>query len=84
MTCSRCRKESPPGAKFCVECAAPLARQCRKCGGGLPAGAKFCPECATAVRTPAEEARFGSPNAYTPRHLADKILTSRSALEGER
>jgi class 3 adenylate cyclase len=25
-----------------------------------------------------------SPASYTPRHLADKILTSRSALEGER
>ena len=34
--------------------------------------------------TPTEAARFGSPQAYTPRHLADKILTSRSALEGER
>ncbi|MCJ7795567.1 MAG: hypothetical protein MUQ56_02160, partial [Thermoleophilia bacterium] len=24
------------------------------------------------------------PRAYTPKHLADKILTSRAALEGER
>jgi hypothetical protein len=28
--------------------------------------------------------RFGSPEAYTPRPLAEKILTSKSALEGER
>jgi class 3 adenylate cyclase/tetratricopeptide (TPR) repeat protein len=28
--------------------------------------------------------RFTSPGTYTPRHLAEKILTSRSALEGER
>src|SRR4030095_10150758 len=77
-------KESPPGAKFCVECAAPLALACAKCGSRLPAGAKFCPECANPVGAPAEAARFGSPQAYTPRHLADKILTSRSALEGER
>ena len=27
---------------------------------------------------------FGAPDSYTPRHLAEKILTSRSALEGER
>jgi class 3 adenylate cyclase len=27
---------------------------------------------------------FTSPQAYTPRYLAEKILTSRSALEGER
>jgi len=25
-----------------------------------------------------------SPDAYTPKHLAEKILTSKSALEGER
>src|SRR5205814_4284549 len=28
--------------------------------------------------------RFASPESYTPRHLAEKILTSRAALEGER
>src|SRR5438477_124599 len=28
--------------------------------------------------------KFHSPHVYTPKHLAEKILTSRSALEGER
>jgi len=28
--------------------------------------------------------RFSSPDTYTPKHLAEKILTSRAALEGER
>ncbi|HSP71421.1 MAG TPA: adenylate/guanylate cyclase domain-containing protein, partial [Gaiellaceae bacterium] len=28
--------------------------------------------------------RFASPQAYTPKHLAEKILGSRSAIEGER
>jgi class 3 adenylate cyclase/tetratricopeptide (TPR) repeat protein len=28
--------------------------------------------------------RFASPQSYTPKHLAERILTSRSALEGER
>ena len=32
----------------------------------------------------AEPFRFGSPDAYTPKHLAERIMTSRSALEGER
>jgi class 3 adenylate cyclase/tetratricopeptide (TPR) repeat protein len=32
----------------------------------------------------AEPRRFASPDAYTPEHLARKIMTSRSALEGER
>jgi len=28
--------------------------------------------------------RLAAPESYTPTHLAEKILTSRSALEGER
>ncbi len=32
----------------------------------------------------APPARFASPRGYTPGHLAEKILTSRGALEGER
>jgi len=51
----------------------------------VSATAKFCPECAHPVAgaTP-PEARFASPQSYTPKHLAEKILTSKSALEGER
>jgi hypothetical protein len=30
----------------------------------------------------AAAARFTSPDAYTPKHLAEKILISKSALEG--
>ena len=91
MTCPRCQQENPPQAKFCLECATPLARQCANCGTPLPASAKFCLECAHpagASRTEpgrAEaQALFSSPEAYTPRHLAEKIVTSKAALEGER
>ncbi len=84
MRCPRCQHENPPQAKFCIECAASLARTCPNCGTPLPAVAKFCPECAHPAGAPAGEPRFASPEAYTPKHLAEKILTSRSALEGER
>jgi class 3 adenylate cyclase/tetratricopeptide (TPR) repeat protein len=85
MKCPRCQHENRPGAKFCEECAASLARTCSNCGSQLSATAKFCPECAHPVAgaTP-PEARFASPQSYTPKHLAEKILTSKSALEGER
>jgi class 3 adenylate cyclase len=44
---------------------------------------KFCGQCATPlIATPSMAAP--SPQAYTPAHLAEKILTSRAALEGER
>ena len=85
MKCPRCQHENQPGAKFCQECSAPLARVCTNCGCRLPEGAKFCPECARAVApTPSIPARFGTPEDYTPKHLAERILLSKDALEGER
>src|SRR2546427_2022707 len=87
MKCPRCQHENEAGAKFWEECAAPLARACAECGRQLSPTAKFCPECAypTGLSTaPPPEQRFGSPEAYTPKHLAEKILTSKSSVEGER
>jgi len=84
MQCPRCQHENPPKAKFCEECAAPLARTCSNCGTQLSPTAKFCPECAHPVAAGPAEPRFASPESYTPKHLAEKILTSRAALEGER
>ncbi len=87
MLCPRCHTENPPQAKFCLECAFPLARSCPNCGTPLPPTAKFCPECAHPVTGPGpipSLPRFASPQAYTPKHLAQKILISKSALEGER
>src|SRR5215475_15741006 len=84
MKCPRCQQENPPRAKFCLECAAPLALQCGNCGTQLPSGAKFCFECATPVSVPARTQRFASPESYTPKHLAERIINSKAALEGER
>jgi class 3 adenylate cyclase/tetratricopeptide (TPR) repeat protein len=85
MQCPRCQHANPPQAKFCLECGTRLALTCALCGTELPAGAKFCLECGQPVSgLSAGPSRFTSPEAYTPKHLAEKILTSRSALEGER
>jgi pimeloyl-ACP methyl ester carboxylesterase len=46
MLCPRCRHDNRPGARFCEECATPLARRCASCGAELSGTAKFCPECA--------------------------------------
>jgi class 3 adenylate cyclase/DNA-binding IscR family transcriptional regulator len=84
MQCPRCQHENSLRAKFCEECATPLVRTCSNCGTQLSPTAKFCPECARPVDAGAAQPRFASPGAYTPKHLAEKILTSKSALEGER
>jgi class 3 adenylate cyclase/tetratricopeptide (TPR) repeat protein len=85
VKCPRCQHENPPQAKFCLECGARVALTCTKCRSELPAGAKFCLECGEPVASQATaEPRFTSPESYTPKHLAEKILTSKAALEGER
>jgi len=86
MKCPRCQHENEAGAKFCEECAASLARTCGTCGCQLSRTAKFCPECAhpTGLVEGSTTLRFTAPESYTPRHLAEKILTSKASLEGER
>src|SRR5919106_3826922 len=83
MKCPRCQAESPSGMRFCGQCAAPLAAVCRTCGSANPPGNKFCGQCAAPL-TAATGPRLVSPDSYTPKHLAERILTSKAALEGER
>src|SRR5712691_990761 len=85
MQCPRCQHENPPQAKFCLECGAGFAVACAQCGTQLPVGAKFCLECGKPTDSHGTEpARFASPQSYTPKHLAERILTSKASLEGER
>src|SRR5437899_2228850 len=75
-SCPQCGTELPPGAKFCLECGhrmAPPEAAATPAAGLVPASA---PSAAPDLGT-----RLVS---YTPKHLAEKILKSRSALEGER
>ena len=88
MHCPACNTENPPQARFCMGCAAPLARRCSACGTALPEAARFCMECGAAqvsgVGLRVSAARSPTPDTYTPRHLAEKILASRDVLAGER
>jgi Double zinc ribbon len=84
MRCPRCDEENPPRAKFCLECGAPLARTCANCGAAAGVREVLSRVRASAARPASPEPRFAAPEAYTPKHLAEKILSSRSALEGER
>jgi class 3 adenylate cyclase/tetratricopeptide (TPR) repeat protein len=74
---------------FCGRCGARLAATCPSCGYANPEGFAFCGKCGARVAEAAAPPRpgspaFASPESYTPKHLAEKILTSRSTLEGER
>jgi len=67
-----------------MKCGAGLTLTCAECSTELPTGAAFCFACGQPVTAAPGGQRSNSPEAYTPRHLAEKILRSKSALEGER
>jgi predicted ATPase/class 3 adenylate cyclase len=85
MQCPQCGHDNPDGVKFCGACGTRFERRCPGCGTGNPPANKFCHECGQALAPPpASAARFASPQSYTPKHLAEKILTAKTTLEGER
>jgi class 3 adenylate cyclase/tetratricopeptide (TPR) repeat protein len=84
MQCLHCQRENPTDQKFCGNCGTRLVALCVACGAPSPPGQKFCGDCGAPLGPASPGQKFGSPDAYTPKYLAEKILTSRSALEGER
>jgi class 3 adenylate cyclase len=84
MLCSLCHTENRDDRRFCSKCAAPLPIICPSCGFTNDPGDDFCGGCAQSLRVSTLPRKFRSPESYTPKHLAEKILTSHGALEGER
>ena len=90
MNCSACDTNNPLGARFCNGCGTGLSATCAGCSQSNPPASRFCNACGQALTTSAlsggqaAEAGTPSPRSYTPRHLAEKILSGRDALTGER
>jgi class 3 adenylate cyclase len=84
MRCPACGFQNASGMKFCGECGSSLKIRCSSCAFENPPEMKFCGECGKPLYQVAKPAQEPEPRSYTPKHLAEKILTSRSALEGER
>src|SRR4030095_2415664 len=84
MQCVRCQAGNNEGARFCEDCGAPLEFACPSCGESVTSSKKFCWSCGASLESTKYTARFSSPESYTPKHLAEKILTFKGALEGER
>jgi class 3 adenylate cyclase len=81
-----CQTENPDEAKFCIKCGKQMEFHCPKCGAKTPVIGDFCMECGHAIKEPKEAPPidYNQPDSYTPKFLADKILTSRGSIEGER
>src|SRR5499426_1546717 len=89
MICLRCQHENSPDSIFCDECGNRLETACPQCGEPNRWSAKYCKICGQAIHraemgSAGTAQRVPSPDTYLPKHLAEKILASRGALEGER
>ena len=91
MQCPSCQIENPPANRFCDQCGAALDARCPRCNALVRAGARFCGACGQGLPAaqPAPSSVAAGPPArsiasYTPKHLAEKVLKARSAIEGER
>ena len=84
MQCPRCQHENPAGmssaasaprpGRVCPAAVLPTRRATSSVGSALPRARQDRAPLLLPV----------SPESYTPKHLAEKILTSKAALEGER
>src|SRR5262245_34633653 len=76
IVCHACGAAMEPGMKFCDGCGAPVA-------GAPTSHPPRGPVHAESVLPAASDVAFPAPEAYTPRHLADRITRSKASLEGE-
>src|SRR5262250_2354649 len=84
MACPQCGQENPVAARFCNGCGARLAGGCPACGQSNPSGSRFCNGCGTRLLADDSTPSTHAAGVHTPKHLAERILTSRTSLEGER
>jgi predicted amidophosphoribosyltransferase len=82
MRCSKCGRENRAGRRFCAHCGAKLTLVCASCKAENEPGEQFCGECGKPLAEVANRRRAIC--APTPQALVEKILTSRSTLEGAR
>ena len=92
MICLQCRLENREGAKFCKNCGAKLESTCPKCNALLSPDSKFCDECGAKVSSLSQgdpkdvshDEKLTKIQKYLPKGLAEKILSQRDRIEGER
>ncbi len=92
MKCPKCQHENPDTNKFCRECGAKLLLRCSKCEAEIFPTDKFCGECGHTLHLPSEsfpknipiDEKFEKIQKYLPKGLAEKILSQRDRIEGER
>ena len=92
MKCPKCQFENRVGVRFCIECGNKLEVRCSNCHHTNPPESKFCEECGftlsqTSAKAPevlSFDEKLEKMKKYIPTGLAEKILSQRDKIEGER
>ncbi|MCL7452606.1 MAG: AAA family ATPase, partial [Anaerolineae bacterium] len=85
MECSRCGRENPDQARFCLHCGARLAAACRQCGALVSPLARFCSECGAGVdQAPSAASIEPALRRLIPREYAERLLATRGQPSPER
>ncbi len=86
MICPKCQQENPEDNRFCRKCGSKLSLVCPECAAEILPDDSFCGKCGFNFQKHGQipSIDYSAPQSYTPKHLADKILADRSAIEGER
>jgi len=94
MKCPKCQFENREEAIFCRKCGSSLELKiiCPKCSSSNPVDSGFCEKCghnlSLSVKPPPKELspeeKIDKIQKYLPKGLAEKILSQREKIEGER
>ncbi len=86
MNCPACGHGNRKAARYCDSCGRLLEARCASCGQSARAGARFCDGCGAPLSPSASPRSVDSraPSAYTPKHLAERILVEGPTLRGAR
>ena len=80
MQCPHCGTDSPPDARFCIECSAPFTARCGSYGHESPSRAKFCAACGSPLATQPQPLISGS-KFQVEKGLASSVQSLESEAE---
>jgi len=92
MQCPKCLNNIQSDSRFCFACGTNLEQRCPDCALVYPGNAKFCSQCGGKLLLSDElsrrelsfNAKFERLQRYLPEGLAQKIISQRDKIEGER
>jgi class 3 adenylate cyclase len=82
VNCASCGASNEVDAVFCEDCGTSFRRECPLCGTSCSPRAKFCRKCRAPLGgDTVSKTSERDPRSYTPKHLAERILAERAAMD---